>query len=121
LRSDGGEHDKRDVQVPVTSLKLGGYELLGRCVDMSITIDKNGYNRAEAFFPPEGLIDFATPVEPVASMSLGEPSEAAKRRAASAKKAPPRRKANGMPKQGVPKDEVETAAVFGDSVDPENE
>lgn len=121
LRSDGGEHDKRDVQVPVTSLKLGGYELLGRCVDMSITIDKNGYNRAEAFFPPEGVEDFDSPVEPTPSMSLGEASPSAKATAAKAKKAAPKRKASGMPKKGVPKDEVETAAVFGDSVDPENE
>lgn len=118
LPSKGGKEAKRDVEVPVLSLKINGYELLGRCVDMALTI-KDGFTKAESYLLPEDFVDLDTPVTPVVSMSLGEPSQATKQRAAAAKRQPTK----GTPKtrKGVPQDETETAAVFGDSVDPENE
>lgn len=47
----GGKHQKRDVEVPVTSFKIKGYELIGRRVDMALEI-KNGYNKPTAFIEP---------------------------------------------------------------------
>src|SRR5690606_12625462 len=72
----------------------------------------------------EDFVDLATPIEPTPSMSLGGVSPSAAKTAAKAKgNTKAKAKANGMGKtrKGVPQDEVETAAVFGDSIDPENE
>lgn len=114
LRSRGGQHAKSEVEVEVKSLKLAGYELLGRVVDMAITIDDNGYNRIESYLLPEGFTSLDTPLEPVASMSLGGPSPSAVRSATAAKERTPAR-------DQLTREEVETAAVFGDSIDPYNE
>lgn len=111
LRSRGGQHAKGEVEVEVKSLKLAGYELLGRVVDMAITIDDNGYNRIESYLLPEGFTSLDEPLEPVVSMSLGGPSPSA------ARSARERAPARGQPTR----EEVETAAVFGDSIDPHNE
>lgn len=51
LKRDGGKDAKRDVEVPVKSLKLLGYEIIGRTVDMQLTID-DGWNRVEAYLLP---------------------------------------------------------------------
>lgn len=51
LERDGGKHRKRDVEVPILSLKIMGYEVIGRRCDLALTI-KNGYNRVTAFLPP---------------------------------------------------------------------
>lgn len=59
-RADGGQLNKRDVEVPVLSFKILGVELIGRHLDMSITI-KGGYNRVEAYFPSEEPAPLAKP------------------------------------------------------------
>ena len=51
LARDGGKDSKRDVEVPVLSLKILGHEVIGRTCDLALTI-KNGYNRVTAFLPP---------------------------------------------------------------------
>lgn len=51
LARDGGKDSKRDVEVPVLSLKILGHEVIGRSCDLALTI-KNGYNRVTAFLPP---------------------------------------------------------------------
>lgn len=52
LPSKGGQQKKRDVEVPVTSLKILGREIIGRHLDMAITI-KNGWNRVESYLISE--------------------------------------------------------------------
>lgn len=118
LPSRGGKDRKRDVEVPVLSMTILGYELLGRVCDATLTI-KNGYNRVESYLQSEDFVDLDTPLTPVQSMSLGGPAKDAP--------APPKAKAKrGLPaekrtRKGVPQDETEVAAQFGDSVDPHNE
>ena len=48
----GGDQSKRDVEVPVLSFKILGFEVLGRRCDMTLKIDDKGYNRPELFIPP---------------------------------------------------------------------
>lgn len=52
LPSKGGKERKRDVEVPVLSLKILGIEIIGRWLDMSLRIDGD-WNRVDAFFPSE--------------------------------------------------------------------
>lgn len=52
LPSKGGQQKKRDVEVPVTSLKILGREIIGRHLDMAITT-KNGWNRVESYLISE--------------------------------------------------------------------
>lgn len=54
LRSKGGKHDKRDVEVPVKSFKVAGYEVIGRPIDLALT-EKGGWNRISAFVEPRDL------------------------------------------------------------------
>lgn len=51
-RAKGGKVSKGDLEVPVTSFKIMGYELLGRRCDMALSI-KNDYNRIETYLEPE--------------------------------------------------------------------
>lgn len=75
----GGEHRKGEIEVAVTSLKMAGYELIGREVDLQIGVDeKSGFNRIEAYMIPE---DFAgldnEPIgrqnQPVPAIPAGNP------------------------------------------------
>lgn len=52
LPSKGGKQKKREVEVPVTSLKILGREIIGRHLDMAITV-KNGWNRVESYLISE--------------------------------------------------------------------
>ena len=52
LRSRGGKVGKRDIEVPVTSFKILGYELLGRRCDIALKI-KDEYNRVDFYLEPE--------------------------------------------------------------------
>lgn len=52
LPRDGGKQAKRDVEVPVLSFKILGYEVLGRRCDMALTI-KDEYNRVDSYLEPE--------------------------------------------------------------------
>lgn len=79
----GGKHRKSEVEVAVTSLKLAGYELIGREVDLQIGInEKDNFNRIEAYLIPE---DFAgldnEPIgrqnQPVPAIPAGKPKAAA--------------------------------------------
>ncbi len=69
----GGKERKGEVEVPITSFKMLGYELVGRRCDMVLTIDKNGYNRIDSYIPmedPDPLTD--TPPKPKAKGLPGE-------------------------------------------------
>lgn len=48
----GGDQAKRDVEVPILSFKILGFEVLGRRCDMTLKIDDKGYNKPELFMPP---------------------------------------------------------------------
>lgn len=71
----GGEHRKGEVEVEVTSLKLGGYELIGREVDLQIGVDENSnFNRIEGYMIPE---DFAgLDNEPLGRQAAPAPAKA---------------------------------------------
>lgn len=55
-RSEGGELDKRDVEVPVLSFKILGFEMLGRHLDMGLKID-NGWNRPDGYLASEDAVN----------------------------------------------------------------
>lgn len=69
---------KRDVEVPVVSWTINGYQVLGRRVDMALEIDSNGYNKPGAFLPPRNPEPLKT-VEELAEEAL--PTAKAKPRA----------------------------------------
>lgn len=81
LPSKGGTEKKRDVEVPVTSLKILGREIIGRWLDASIKIDGD-WNRFEAFLVSENPapVDqmIVTPPNASATPATSMPKEAAK-------------------------------------------
>lgn len=68
LPRDGGKESKRDVEVPVLSFKILGYEVIGRRCDMAITI-KDGYNRVESYLKPENPEPLEAAPKPVRGIS----------------------------------------------------
>jgi hypothetical protein len=65
----GGDQGKRDVEVPVLSFKILGFELIGRRCDMTLKIDDKGYNRVELFMPPRDVVPLGGAPKPVRGIS----------------------------------------------------
>lgn len=53
LYTPGQDARKRQVEVKIESLKILGREVLGRWLDMAITIDDKGFNRVDTFMVSE--------------------------------------------------------------------
>jgi hypothetical protein len=68
LPRDGGQQAKRDVEVPVLSFKIMGYEVLGRRCDLALTI-KDDYNRVESYLAPEEPDPLEAAPKPVRGIS----------------------------------------------------
>ncbi|MFW6031586.1 MAG: hypothetical protein ACOC9T_03255, partial [Myxococcota bacterium] len=49
----GGDLRKRQVEVPILSMKILGYEVLGRWCDMALTTDDKGFNRVDTYMVSE--------------------------------------------------------------------
>lgn len=56
----GGTQRKRDVEVPISSFKIGGVELIGRKVELRLTI-KGNYNKIETYLEIEEEDEPASP------------------------------------------------------------
>jgi hypothetical protein len=65
----GGGQSKRDVEVPVLSLKILGFEVIGRRCDMQLKIDDQGYNKPESFLLPRDPAPLTASPKPVRGIS----------------------------------------------------
>lgn len=65
----GGKQQKRDVEVPITSFKIMGYELIGRRIDMALEV-KNGYNKPTAFIEPRDPEPLGSTPKPAAAKGI---------------------------------------------------
>lgn len=74
LRSKGGQVAKGDLEVPVTSFKIMGEELLGRRCDIALII-KGDYNRIDSYLEPEEPEPLGAEPAPAPKVAKGMPAE----------------------------------------------